>query len=270
MKTTSRKRLLISSVAMLLVAMLALGTATFAWFTSNTSATADSINVKTIKASDLQVASSKLTDWGTKLHYNNTNNVLIPASSADGTKWFTATAAEKNKKDRKGNFEPVDITAPNNTYVFSEALNIRNNGEADVKDVTIAFTMNEAAAGGKYARVAVVPVASNNANPAAGKFDEASTDGTAKYIFDTDGIAYNPASAINAEGTEIKPNTTCSVSVGDLAGKKVVNGATTYDVRYYKIYVWFEGQDADCFADNAGNELPQLSFSITGNTDSQV
>ena len=33
MKAKSRRRLLISSIAMLLVAMLALGTATFAWFT---------------------------------------------------------------------------------------------------------------------------------------------------------------------------------------------------------------------------------------------
>lgn len=51
MKTTSRKRLLISSVAMLLVAMLALGTATFAWFTQNTSATANEFSAKTVKAS---------------------------------------------------------------------------------------------------------------------------------------------------------------------------------------------------------------------------
>ena len=56
MKTTSRKRLLISSVAMLLVAMLALGTATFAWFTQSTTATANGINVKTIKSSELVIS----------------------------------------------------------------------------------------------------------------------------------------------------------------------------------------------------------------------
>ena len=54
MKTKSRKRLLISSVAMLLVAMLALGTATFAWFTQNTSATANEFSAKTVKASELK------------------------------------------------------------------------------------------------------------------------------------------------------------------------------------------------------------------------
>ena len=52
----TKKRALISSVAMLLVAIIALGTATFAWFTTNTSATADKLSVKTIKASELQVS----------------------------------------------------------------------------------------------------------------------------------------------------------------------------------------------------------------------
>ena len=56
MKTNSRKRLLVSSVAMLLVAMLALGTATYAWFTQNTQATADNLSVKTVKASELKLA----------------------------------------------------------------------------------------------------------------------------------------------------------------------------------------------------------------------
>lgn len=53
MKTTSRKRLLISSVAMLLVAMLALGTATFIWFSTSTTAKANNFKVKTIQASNL-------------------------------------------------------------------------------------------------------------------------------------------------------------------------------------------------------------------------
>ena len=39
----TKKRALISSVAMLLVAIIALGTATFAWFTQNTQASADEL-----------------------------------------------------------------------------------------------------------------------------------------------------------------------------------------------------------------------------------
>ena len=53
----TKKRALISSVAMLLVAIIALGTATFAWFTSNTTARATGINVRTQKVSELEISS---------------------------------------------------------------------------------------------------------------------------------------------------------------------------------------------------------------------
>ena len=68
MKTTSRKRLLISSVAMLLVAMLALGTATFAWFTSNTTSKADDFHATTTKVSTL-VISKNDKKWKTHVEY---------------------------------------------------------------------------------------------------------------------------------------------------------------------------------------------------------
>ena len=60
MKTKSRKRLLISSVAMLLVAMLALGTATFAWFTTSTNPYADNFSAKTTKQSTLLLSDNIL------------------------------------------------------------------------------------------------------------------------------------------------------------------------------------------------------------------
>ena len=52
----TKKRALISSVAMLLVAIIALGTATFAWFTSSTTAKANGIKVQTIKSSELVIS----------------------------------------------------------------------------------------------------------------------------------------------------------------------------------------------------------------------
>ncbi len=55
MKAKSRKRLLISSVAMLLVAMLALGTATFAWFTTSPTANASGVILKATASQGLKV-----------------------------------------------------------------------------------------------------------------------------------------------------------------------------------------------------------------------
>ena len=54
--TKFRKRALLSSVAMLLVALVALGSATFAWFSQNSKATAENIVAKTQRGSNILVS----------------------------------------------------------------------------------------------------------------------------------------------------------------------------------------------------------------------
>lgn len=258
MKAKSRRRLLISSIAMLLVAMLALGTATFAWFTTSTSATASKINVQTIKASELEVATEKYNDWGTTVEYNNTNNILLPASSANGTNWFTATA------DAKTSFAASSyqaIATDKQKYLFENELNIRNAGGAAVNDVTITFTIGEQAAttGKYYVRVAVVPITAHGAAVTEANFKEA--------IYDLDGVAYNAVSGVTTAATSITPKTTYRVNVGNMAGKTAEGTMTE---KNYKVLVWFEGQDVDCFDANAGNSLPDITFAVSGTTASQV
>ena len=150
MKAKTRRRLLISSIAMLLVAMLALGTATFAWFTSSTTATANGINVKTIKASELQI-SSATGGWGTTVDYGVSNKILMPTSTVNGTNWFKADAALKSNFAAKGSSIAAVTSEDANKYYFVNQLNVRNNGSADVDSVEITFTVP-----GTYARVALV------------------------------------------------------------------------------------------------------------------
>ena len=261
MKAKSRKRLLISSVAMLLVAMLALGTATFAWFTSSTTATASGINVQTTQASELQISKTDL-NWGTSVNYATTAT-FEPASSANGANWFTAEAGARDSYEKKNGTNFVALTAANKSgYVFEETLNVRNHGAAAVTGVTITFSIAEtpATTGKNYVRVALVPVTVSGtvntttlaaATPAASDFQAG--------VFDVDGVAYNAVSAVDAAATEITPKTTYSVNVGDLAG-----GSDA--AKYYKLYVWFEGQDQDCADVNAGNAMPSIQFSVTGTT----
>ena len=58
--TKFRKRALLSSVAMLLVALVALGSATFAWFVANPTATASGLAIKTEAAPGLVIASESV------------------------------------------------------------------------------------------------------------------------------------------------------------------------------------------------------------------
>lgn len=266
MKTTSRKRLLISSVAMLLVAMLALGTATFAWFTNNTSTTASGINVKTVQASDLKVASSKY-NFTNDLNYDYNNQVFKPASSANGTAWYSGTAEKSNAFGIKSTdtFTSIeDVTAANN-FVYANELNIRNYGGAAVDKVKIDFTIGETPTteGKNYVRVAVVPKAKHDAFSATAGLGDFT-----KSVFDKDGIAYK---AVNGKAytdvVEITPNNNkFSVEVGKLAAKgdKFVTTGENQNEANYEIFVWFEGQDTECTNANAGNALPNITFTISG------
>lgn len=100
MKAKSRKRLLISSVAMLLVAMLALGTATFAWFTSNPNATASGLSMKATASKGLviQTATHGAVDpdfWGHTdyLNYDGVTGVSKTASVEANPASFNPTAS---------------------------------------------------------------------------------------------------------------------------------------------------------------------------------
>lgn len=266
MKTTSRKRLLISSVAMLLVAMLALGTATFAWFTNNTSTTASGINVKTVQASDLKVASSEYS-FTNDLDYDYNNQVFKPASSATGTAWYSGTAEKSNAFGIKSTdtFTPIeDVTAANN-YVYANELNIRNYGGAAVDNVKIDFTIGEKVTteGQNYVRVAVVPKEKHNPDSAT-----AGLSNFDKSVFDKDGVKYNAVSGkAYTDVVEITPNSTkFSVEVGKLAAKgaKFETTGENKNEANYEIFVWFEGQDTECTNANAGNSLPSITFTISG------
>ena len=245
----TKKRALISSVAMLLVAIIALGTATFAWFTQNTQATADQLSVKTIKASELQI--SKTTgEWGDQIHYDYVGKVLKPASSVDGTNWFTAVAQDKGGYEAQTDVDATDISNSLGGYVFKEQLNVRNNGKAAVENVKIKFELRETeAANGKYVRLAVVtPADFKN-----GVF--ASAADTADALKDA---------AKTTETVTAKSGAAGEVTVGALTAKGEAGSA-----KYYNLYVWFEGQDEDCKDVNGGNEMPEVTFTVTGDTVAQ-
>lgn len=250
MKTKSRRRLLLSSLAMLLVAIVALGTATFAWFTSSTTATASNIKVETIKASELKISKSDL-NWGTTVDYGLTSaKTLIPVSTANGTAWYTGNAKDKTgyAKDTDDTFTPVTITTGTNNqnYVWSEALNVTNAGEAKVENVTITASFDSAVA--QYVKLAIVP-ADSNLGAITGTF--------ADSVFGPAATVYKPVTGANTEGSDITTKTTISVPVGTLSKD---------DIRYFNIYVWFEGQDANCYDRNAGQGIGNINFSVSGDT----
>lgn len=258
MKTTSRKRLLISSVAMLLVAMLALGTATFAWFTTSTNPYADNFSAKTTKQSTLLLSDSSRTGWTSHLDYNVGNKTMYPASG-NGTSWVKGTAS--NSLTGVIDQNTLQAVAPSpaqgvipSDYLFAQELNLKNNGTADIKDVSIDFYLNTSdnKDAAEYARVALVPIDGTKVTAddyvALGNNVYSTTTKTYNPIIKTDGT----------EGTQISTKTTFHVDV--TTGDEVMKPD---EVRYYKLYVWFEGQDENCVDALSGQKIPRLKFDVS-------
>lgn len=266
MKTTSRKRLLISSVAMLLVAMLALGTATFAWFTTDTTTQATGINVKTSKKS-LLLVSSRASEWMENLDYSF-DRLLQPASSYDGAHWYKAQATSA-LSGAATNGEKITGVGTNAAegYVFCDMLNVKNTGAELAKSVTITATIKETpvADGKNYLRVALVP-----SNCEADKDRSTATVASAQEFRDNiysaaADDAANPVEYVGKGVDAANGAIKAADSVVSTKGNKIsvdVGDLTQNQAKYYMLIVWFEGQDEDCQDAFAGNEMPDITFTI--------
>lgn len=271
MKTTSRKRLLISSVAMLLVAMLALGTATFAWFTTDTTTQATGISVQTSKKS-LLLVSSRISEWTDNLNYNfgtdTAKKLLQPASSYDGANWYKAQAVNGLSGAATTGEKITGVgTTDAEGNVFCNMLNVKNTGAEPAANVKITATISETAVttGKNYLRVALVP-SDCTADNGRGTATVASAEEFRDNIYSAGADAAKPVEYVGASVADKKG----AIKAADLdvqtKGNSIsVNAGTLKqnEAKYYMLIVWFEGQDEDCQDAFAGNEMPNINFTIT-------
>lgn len=271
MKTTSRKRLLISSVAMLLVAMLALGTATFAWFTTDTTTQATGISVQTSKKS-LLLVSSRDSEWKDNLNYNfGTNeakNLLQPASSYDGTNWYKAQADSGLSGAAKNGTKITGVGTPDaESNVFCNMLNVKNSGAEPANNVKITATINETpvASGKNYLRVALVP-SNCKKDDARGTAKVLSPEEFRKNIYSAGADAAKPVEYVGTGVADRTGAITAAATAVSTQGNSIsvdVGTLNQNQAEYYMLIVWFEGQDEDCQDAYAGNEMPNIKFTIT-------
>ena len=268
--TTFRKKALLSSVAMLLVALVALGSATFAWFTANPNAEASGLKLKTTAASGLVIRTETDPNWshnaifdaiddpadnGTKVIANTVIRDLQPVSQnqTDGT-FVTTSAAKSSEYGRETDASKATISAaPDGTFYaekvyfrLSDGSKATENAVINLTGVTITGAANASMLG--CIRVAVA-------------------DSTGKVIAT---YATNPA---NANGVLLTGGTTDSFTKIEAAagtkaeqvyaGALTVNSSTT-TAPYVTVYAYLDGQDTDCFSDNVGEiNAAQIVTGIT-------
>jgi hypothetical protein len=263
MKIASRRRSLVSLGSMLFVSMLALGTATFAWFTNNKSVTADGMQVTAAAAKGLQITGDHGDEWGPTYTFK-TSAILQPVSFPYSTSataygnfskgyypndvavtgaWSTATNANfANWKDDVVMPECVSTDGGDcyglgkvgqSNYCVAYEVGVRSTGDP-IPGVKMKVNYDNATAAKDYIRVAVLKEAD-------GEKTAITSDEIVTVIGNETG-----ANAI----TTVDPKT---------APQYLQAGNTEIDVddvtttpQYYTVLVWFEGQDEQCVDANQG------------------
>ena len=256
----TRKRALISSVAMLLVAMLALGTATFAWFTSNPNATASGLTLKATAAKGLviQTQTHGQADgdfWGHKdyLKYDDdtkvssTTPINLAATSFNTTGDFTsAFTVDAEADDNYKAKDDATVGAASSSDYYQETIKCKlTGGETDADTDTVAIknvtlTNNNKKLSGCI-RVAI----------------QYTVDGSTSLI----GV-YAPAAKSNKYLTQT--GTYSKAVSGDNASFAALSSISNQDAgkvettgkNYFTVTVYLDGEDASCFTNNI--ELSEL------------
>ena len=294
-KKSFRKKALLSSMSMLLVATVAVGSATFAWFTSNKTVTANGLAVKAAAAKGLQITGTNSTDdqyWGPSYAFTTTAATLSPISVDYSTSttsgettttkidkflgtpyypdsvgttgaWVNSTASADIKDWQTGSYPITDINSgsatgdavTSNGNFAAYQVGLRSTGE-DIENVSVKVTLADKQ-GQKANASQYMRVAVLEQKATAGTAFAAATDNLIA-VYGDESNANAISSITPAVGTDKQALTTSGISV-PLTGVKI-----TSTPKYYIVLVWFEGQDAQCVDTNqaAVGDIT-VSFSYT-------
>ena len=249
----SRKKILLSSIAMLLVALVALGSATFAWFSVSKTVTADGMQVQAIAAAGLEISNTSATSaFGTTKSFGQSSNpVQLKPVSWDGvtTNGFIPDGnVAANGGAYTGAFKSAGSMAPAtsgdpstgaNSYVSVYDVWVRSAEESGARSAhNVSAKVTITGANASFARVMLV-------------------DGTTTKAIYAD-EADNSASVVKAVGSE-KSTYTLTAHQTDVS---VTGTDTTATGKAFKLYVWFDGEDDAC-VDTAKNAVANVKIEFT-------
>ena len=284
MNSKAIKRQLLAAIAMVLVAALALGSSTYAWFVASGSVTATGMSVNVQSTGGLLIKYNGTSDaWGQTATANMGTKLLLPASTADMKVWSTATAAAPGSHEmNNATIAPVSVadTTPSitdNNYLVKQTFLIRSTGNTDggtkglyVQDVVVsaAQELNMSLRlgivarykGAEKARFIMAPITVGQATPTNNY-----TVYTAQEIDGQPG-KYTPQAvatpvSITAKGT----------SAAILDSSTPVPGNSDTDYVEVSIYIWYEGEDEHLYSDNVrANEKLDISIVFSSNSTSST
>ena len=264
MNSKAIKRQLLAAIAMVLVAAIALGSSTYAWFVASGTVTATGMKVQAKSEGGLAIRWAGETSelWGTTASAKmDTSKALLPASTAGLAKWTYAKAlsASASAADSKTYanitgtvFAGTDGAFTVNDYVVMQPFEVRS-------------TAQDKLAQGLYVSgVTVTRTAEKDLDPAlrvgVRMVSDSGFVGNFIYAPVTDAdttYSWKDATASNAE----TPVTLAEVGTETNGKSQLIAQGTNipYDkgaAVKVQIFIWYEGEDESLFSNNyAANDL---------------
>ena len=267
MNSKAIKKQLLAAVAMVLVAAVALGSSTYAWFVASGSVEAYGMKVTAQSEGGLAISYGGEA-WGTSATAGmDEAQRLYPASTSNLSNWSHATAANA------GNFAAETSTREDITASIEDSTGFKNkNGYVVMKEFLIRSTAKEDANLSKGLYVEAVNVTVNNAaatmtmstalRVGVRYVDAQNSSNNHAYIYGPVTVASGNDDANNAtdnytvytsatdsNGTKVKLSTVGEENSPILPETVIIpqDQSKAYKVQ---IYIWFEGEDHNLYSDN--------------------
>lgn len=253
----SRKKILLSSIAMLLVALVALGSATFAWYVSQSSVTASQTKFSAAAAEGLVIRHTTSDEWGTTVTDLKQADELAPA---------TCNYANIASLVRAGGGTGTDFSNGTLTNTLTEETGTLTNGKvgsflydsfyvasSSGADVTATLRLTASTVANTYMNYLVF------------------VGGTLKGIYTSDADATKTGKVTSAAG--VAPVTVSAITAQDvtLLNNNVVDTAVvctpkTGDGVKIEIIAFADGFNAKCTNEKANTTDVPISYTITKNS----
>ena len=276
---------LIPALCMLLISAMLVGTSTYAWFSMNTQVTATGMQVKAVAEDGILISNADKASWTNSATAKVTTAVLVPVSTAGTATPAWAHATSTNADDAQANQEVAkytDLTLNwTNTnagegYVDTDGTAGKSTNEKSyvllndfyIKSSGNALTLGD---GQTYADLYINEVTVTGAT---NKIDNSLR---VLIVVGSNGYIYAPVSGVGATTDPADPATatltykfknTTSVSALPGTTKNQTTGTTSIGntdatAVNAKVYVYFEGEDANCKSTNiSGVTTTDLSVEV--------
>lgn len=257
---TSRKKMLLSSIAMLLVALVALGSATYAWYITNATVTAETTTWNASSADGLVIRHGISGDWTNELTDLHTATNMTPASitygafgdatlygaTGQGTAFDDGTlngalAAQAVPQNADGS------PANSNQYFLVDTFYVAS---STASSKTANFTISGAPVAGTYLNIAVY------------------VDGTLKKVLTSDSTA---STTTKVAGTKANPQTgTADQALTTMSAAGVDMGTVTATAKAsgksgakIDIVAFVDGYNTNCRNSTANVTGVSLTYNFT-------